>query len=96
MGAKPARVFHVVAVGELGVGEALHQFVEFLALELPGMHGQEWSAGALGELDEILPAIGIRAHFPHNALHFFVIHVAVEAAHAVAFDEGDHVIFDDG
>ncbi len=76
--------------------QTLHQFVEFLALELPGMHGEERSAGAFRELDEILPAIGIRAHFPHDALHFFVIHVTVEAAHAVAFDEGDHVIFDDG
>src|ERR1700751_1479149 len=57
------------------------------------MHGQKWSAGGLGQFHEILPAIGIFTHLPHDALPFFVVHESVETAHAVAFDEGDHVVF---
>ena len=51
---------------------------------------------ALGEFHEIFPAIGIVFRLPHHAGHFFIIHVAVESAHAMSFDEGDHVIFEAG
>jgi hypothetical protein len=60
------------------------------------MHGEEGSAGALGQLDEILPAVGIAAHVPHDALHLFVVDEAVKATHAMAFDEGNHVVFKGG
>ena len=57
------------------------------------MHGEERSACGFGQFDEILPAVGIVPHFPHDALHLFVVHVAVETAHTMAFDEGNHVVF---
>ena len=38
------------------------------------MHGQERSAGGFREFDEILPAVGIALHFPHDTLHLLVVH----------------------
>src|SRR3979411_416312 len=52
------------------------------------------SASRLGKFHKIFPSIGIRARFPSDALDLVVVHVAVETPHAVAFDEGDHVVFD--
>src|ERR1044071_2267476 len=57
------------------------------------MHGEEGSAGSFRELDEILPAVGIVPHFPHDALHLLVVHEAVKTFHTVAFDEGNHIVF---
>ena len=57
------------------------------------MHSQKRSAGSLGQFDKILPAVGIVAGVPHDALDLFVVHKAVKTAHAMAFDEGDHVVF---
>src|SRR5450631_4875043 len=37
MSAEPAGIFHVVAVGELRVGQALHHVVQFGTLKRPGM-----------------------------------------------------------
>src|SRR5580693_8918590 len=41
VGAKPARIFHVLGVGELRGRKPLHQFVELGAFRGPGMHGEE-------------------------------------------------------
>ena len=49
-------------------------------------------AGLFCEFDEILPALGIVLGVPHDAMYFFG-HIALEAAEAVAKDEGVHVIF---
>ena len=92
MGAEPASIFYVVAIGEFGIRKALH-ISSNSSVQGPGVHGQERSARALGELDEILPAVGIIPHIPHDALDLFVVHKAVETAHAMAFDEGNHVVF---
>src|SRR5581483_2655350 len=54
----------------------------------------ERSTGGFREFDKVLPAVRIVTHLPHDTLHLFVIHKAVETAHAMAFDEGDHVVFD--
>src|SRR5216684_2449373 len=93
---QPARVFNIVAIGELRVGQPLHQFVKLSALEHPGVGSEKGSACSLGQLHKILPAIGIRAHVPHDALDLVVVHKPMETPHAVAFDEGDHVVFERG
>src|SRR5215471_3597638 len=57
------------------------------------MHGKKTRARVFGQLDEFLPPIGIVAVVPGDALHFLVVYKTVEAAHAMAFDKGDHVVF---
>ena len=71
----------------------LNQVIEVGALQCGGMHGEEQGAGVLGELDEILPAIGVVGAMPHDGLDFILGGVAMETAHAVAFNEGHHVVF---
>ena len=93
VGAEPACIFHIVAVGEFRVREPLHHFVELAALECPGVHRQKRRPRSFGEFNEILPAVGIVPRIPHDTLHLFVVHEAVKTAHAVTFDEGDHVVF---
>src|SRR5438309_1774820 len=39
---------------------------------------------------------GLVVRLPHDTLHFFKFHIAVESAHAMAFDKGNHVVFDAG
>ncbi len=55
-------------------------------------HGDEGRAGSLGVLDEVFPAVGI-VLLEDDGGDFFG-DVAVEAAHAVAGDEGHHVVFE--
>src|SRR3954470_23388418 len=93
VGPQPSRIFHVIAIGELRIGETLNHFIEFFALQRPRMHGEKWSSCGFGQFNEILPAVGIVAHFPHDALDLLVVHVAVKTAHTVALDEGNHVVF---
>ncbi len=71
------------------------EVIHVLALDHHVVHGEEGRAGGFGQLDKVLPAIGIVARVPHDAGNL-VVHVALEAAHAMAFDEGFHVVFQDG
>src|SRR6267378_3056146 len=57
------------------------------------MHGQEGSAGGLGQLHEIFPAIRIMFRIPQHAGDFFALDIAKEAAHAQTFNEGRHIVF---
>ena len=55
-------------------------------------HGDEGRAGGFGVLDEVLPAVGVFV-FEDDGGDFFG-DVAGKPAHAVACDEGDHVVFE--
>ena len=96
VGAQPARLFQVLFVGELGGFQALQQFLEVFPLHGPGVHGEEGRIRGFSQLDEILPTLGIILGLPHHALHFLVVHVAGEAAHAVALDESGHIVLHSG
>ena len=77
------------------VAQPLDQFVQFLALQRPVVHGEESGAAGLGQLDEILPAVWIFCRtLPHHALHLLGVHVCRKAFHAMTFDKGGHVIFE--
>ena len=54
------------------------------------------AAAALASSTKSFQLSGLSSGLPDHALHFFVVDVAVKAAHAVAFDEGDHVVFEAG
>ena len=80
----------------VGVVEVLQFFEEQLEVfffEGDVAHGDEGCAGGLGGFDEVFPAVGIDFVFPHDGGHV-VANVAGKAAHAVAFDESDHVVFE--
>ncbi len=55
-------------------------------------HGDEGGAGGFGVLDEVLPGVGVVV-FEDDGGDFFG-DVSIEAAHAVAGDEGHHVVFE--
>src|SRR5437868_2242575 len=90
---QPACIFQVVVAGELGARDALHQTIQVVTIECPGVHGEERRARVFGQLHKFLPAIGIVLRVPDDALHLFVIDEAMKAAHAMAFNVGDHVVF---
>src|SRR5882762_9815230 len=92
---QPTRILGVVFAPETRVREMLHQIVQIRALQRRSMHRQKWRARMLGKLHKILPAIRVVRAVPHDGLHLILRRVAVEAAHAVPFNEGDHVIFED-
>ena len=52
------------------------------------------AAEAFASSTKIFPAVGVTAGLPHHALNFFVVDEAEEAAHAMPFDERNHVIFE--
>ena len=74
--------------------QALDHLVELFPAQRPRVHGKEGRGRGLGQFHEVFPAVGIVFGLPDDALHFFVVDVAVKAAHAMAFDEGDHVVFE--
>src|SRR4029077_618685 len=77
----------------IAIGEPLGQALQLFAIERPGMHGQEGSAGGLGQLHEILPAVRIMFRIPEHAGDFFALDIAKETAHAQTFNEGRHIVF---
>ena len=79
-------------VGEGVVAELFEQDGDVGFFEHDLAHGDERRAGGLGVLDEILPAVGI-VFFVDDGRHLFG-DVARQAAHPVARDERDHVVFD--
>ena len=54
------------------------------------------AAAALASSTKSFQLSGLSSVFQIDALDFFVVHIAVKAAHAVAFDEGNHVVFEAG
>src|ERR1022692_311838 len=93
VGLQPAALFHIFFVLELAVVELLIQTIQFLALEGPGVHGEEGGAGGFGQFHKIFPAVRIVLRIPKHARDLFAIDVAEEPAHAQAFNEGGHVFF---
>ena len=81
-----------VVVGEGLLAELVEQDGDVGLLQDDLAHGDEGRAGGLGVLDEVLPAVGVVV-LEDDGGDFFG-DVAVEAAHAVAGDEGDHVVFE--
>ena len=87
----------IFELGDLGVGEVL--FADLLEengdvflSEDDLAHSEEGGTGGFGVLDEILPAVGGLFLVDDGGDVFG--DVGWEAAHAVAGDEGDHVVFE--
>ena len=93
--AQPAGFVHVFVAGIVGVLQALDEVIEFVALQHLLVHGEELGTGFFRQLDKILPAFGIVARVPHDAVHVFG-DVSLEAAQPVSQDEGVHVVFKAG
>jgi len=79
-------------VGIVEVLELFEEQLEVFFFERHVAHGDKGCVGGLGCLDKVFPAIGVGFIFPHDAGNIFA-NVAGESAHAVAFNEGDHVVF---
>ena len=94
IGTQPARLFHIFIVSELGASQTLNHQIEFFPTQCPGIHGEKGRCRSFGKFNEVLPTVGIILRLPYYALHFFVVDIAVKATHAMAFDEGDHVVFE--
>src|SRR5271157_1736895 len=93
--AQPAYLFHIFVAGISGVLQALHEVVEFVALEYFLVYGEKCRARFLGQLDEVFPAFRIVARVPHHRMDVFG-YVTLKPAQSVAEDEGGHVVFEAG
>src|SRR5262249_34850320 len=96
VGPQPARLFDVLIVGELGITKSLNHPIKIFAIQPPRIHSEKGGARRFGELHEVFPAVGIVLGLPTDTLYFLEVDEARETAHAVAFDEGNHVIFEAG
>src|SRR5262249_45818638 len=80
-------------VGIVGVAQPLDQEVQLFFFQLRGIHSEEGGAGALGQLDEIFPGVGILAALP-NDVGDLLRHQPKKPLHPMALDEGGHVVFE--
>src|SRR6266851_7792148 len=93
IGSQPTSVFKVLVAGEFGAAQALNHPFQLFLLKLPGIHSQKGRTGGFREFHKIFPTVAVVAGLPHDRLDLFMVNVSRETAHAMAFDEGDHVIF---
>src|SRR5947208_16804134 len=91
VGAQPTSVIEIVAVDV--IFQTIHNKLKVFLGEHHFVHGQEGSTGGFRQLDEVLPRVGIVVVFPKHTADL-ITDVAWETTHAVAFNEGGHVIFE--
>src|SRR5262249_39000216 len=73
----------------------LDQEVDIFAIQKQVVHRQEGRTAMLRQFHKVFPGFKVRVEIPHNGLDLLP-YVPVKPVHAMAFDEGNHVILDCG